>query len=105
MVADGEPMLFAGGAKGSITGCLVSNPGHCGITAGPESTVSVTGTIVTGSRYHGLRCTGGELNAENNLVIANKNRGFYLGNKPARGTIRFSTGWYTTEAEIDRTTA
>jgi hypothetical protein len=28
------------------------------------------------------------LNAKNNLVIANKNRGFYLGNKSARGTIK-----------------
>lgn len=81
-------LQFGGGAKGSIENSLVLKPGHCGITAGPESTVDVARTIVTGSRYHGLRCTGGELNAENNLVIANKNRGFYLGNKSALGAIR-----------------
>jgi hypothetical protein len=81
-------LAFGGGATADILDSVVSHPGHCGITAGPESTVHVARTIVTGSRYHGLRCTGGELNAENNLVIANKNRGFYLGNKSARGTIR-----------------
>jgi hypothetical protein len=79
---------FGRGAKGSVTDSVVTNPGHCGITAGPDSTVHVARTIVTGSRYHGIRCTGGELTAEHNLVIANKNRGFYLGNKSARGTIR-----------------
>lgn len=79
---------FADGAKGTIKDCVVTNPGHCGITAGPESTVNVAGTIVTGSRYHGLRCTGGELNVENCLVVANKNRGIYLGNRSARGTVR-----------------
>jgi parallel beta-helix repeat protein len=81
-------LQFGGGAKATVTDCVVSNPGHCGITAGPESNVKVARTIITGSRYHGLRCTGGELTAENNLVIGNKNRGFYLGNKSARGTIR-----------------
>jgi hypothetical protein len=81
-------LQFGGGAKGSITDCLVSKSGHCGITAGPDSTVRVAGTIVTGSRYHGVRCTGGELTVENNLIIANKNRGIYLGNKSASGTVR-----------------
>jgi nitrous oxidase accessory protein NosD len=81
-------LQFDGGAKANINDSVVLNPGHCGITAGPESVVNVARTIVTGSRYHGLRCTGGQLNAENNVVIANKNRGFYLGNKSATGTIR-----------------
>jgi parallel beta-helix repeat protein len=81
-------LQFGGGAKASVSDCVVSKSGHCGITAGPDSTVSVARTIVTGSRFHGLRCTGGELNVEHNLVIANKNRGIYLGNKSARGTIR-----------------
>ena len=76
------------GAKASVADSVVTNPGHCGITGGPDSTLHVARTIVTGSRYHGIRCTGGELTAEHNLVIANKNRGFYLGNKPARGAIR-----------------
>lgn len=81
-------LYFGGGARGIIADCVVAKPGHCGITAGPESRVEVTRTIVTGSRYHGLRCTGGTLNVHDNLVIANKNRGIYLGNKTATGTIR-----------------
>ena len=60
---------------------------HCGITAGPESTVDVVRTIVTGSRYHAVRCTGGELNVRDSILVANKNRGVYLGNKSAAGTI------------------
>lgn len=80
-------VVFENGAKGSVTDCVVSKSGHCGITAGPDTTVNVLRSIVTGSRFHGLRCTGGELNAKHNLVVDNKNRGVYLGNKPARGTI------------------
>jgi parallel beta-helix repeat protein len=81
-------LQFGGGATASVSDSVVSKSGHCGITAGPDTTVNVARTIVTGSRFHGLRCTGGELNAQHNLVIANKNRGIYLGNKSARGTIR-----------------
>ena len=79
---------FGDGARGTIADCVVIKPGHCGITVGNGSKLEVTGTIVTGSEFHAMRCTGGELNASGNLVIANKNRGFYLGNKAARGTIR-----------------
>ena len=79
---------FGGGAKGAVADSIVANSGHCGITAGENSTVEVARTIVTGSRYHGIRCTGGELNVHDNLIIANKNRGVYLGNKPAAGTIK-----------------
>lgn len=81
-------LYLGGGASGVIADCVVAKPGHCGITAGPESRIEVMRTIVTGSRYHGLRCTGGKLNLHDNLVIANKNRGIYLGNKSATGTIR-----------------
>lgn len=79
---------FGNGAKGDITGSVVLKPGHCGITAGPESTVNVKNSIVAMSAFHGLRCTGGTLNVEGNLVVANKNRGIYLGNKDAHGTVR-----------------
>jgi parallel beta-helix repeat protein len=81
-------LQFGGGATGSVSDSIVSKSGHCGITGGPDTTVNVARTIITGSRFHGLRSTGGELNVEHNLVIANKNRGIYLGNKSARGTIR-----------------
>jgi hypothetical protein len=79
---------FGNGARGKITNCDVEDPGHCGITVGNNGKLEVTGTIVTGSDFHAMRCTGGELIARNNLVIANKNRGFYLGNKAARGAIQ-----------------
>lgn len=78
---------FADGAKGSIADCTVSKPVHCGITVGANSSATVSRTIVTGSGYHGVRATGGEINLADSLVVANKNRGVYLGNKSARGTI------------------
>ena len=78
---------FGGGAKGVITDSVVKEPGHCGITAGENSKVEVARTIVTGSRFHGVRCTGGELNVHDSIIIANKNRGVYLGNRPASGAI------------------
>lgn len=80
-------VAFEEGAKGSVTDCIVSKSGRCGITAGPDTTVNVLRSIVTGSRFHGIRCTGGELNAKHNVIVDNKNRGVYLGNKPGRGTI------------------
>ncbi len=80
-------IAYSGGSEGRIFDCVVLNPGHCGITVYAGSTIEVAGNIVTGSAYHGLRCTGGTLKAHDNLVIANKNRGFYLGNKSAHGVL------------------
>lgn len=79
---------FWEGAKGSVTDCVIAQPGHCGITVGNDSEAEVARCIVTGSLFHGLRCTGGVLKAHDNLIIKNKNRGFYLGNRSARGEIR-----------------
>lgn len=79
---------YAGGAKGKITDCVVLKPGHCGITVYTNSKIEVSKTIVTGSRFHGLRNTGGKILAHDNLIIKNRNRGIYLGNKPASGTVR-----------------
>jgi len=79
---------YTSGAEGKITDCVVLGPGHCGITVFTSSKIEVSKTIVTRSRYHGLRCTGGTLNVHDCLIIANKNRGIYLGAKQARGTIR-----------------
>lgn len=76
------------GARGTISDCVIVRPGHCGITVGNGGKLEVTGNIVTGSEFHAIRCTGGELIAKNNLIVANKNRGFYLGNKAARGEIK-----------------
>jgi hypothetical protein len=78
---------YTGGAEGSITDCLILNPGHCGITVYSGSRIDVARNIVTGSGFHGLRCTGGVLLAHDNLIIKNENRGIYLGNKSARGSV------------------
>jgi len=78
---------YGGGAKGAVTDCLILNPGHCGISVYSGSTVDAVRNIVTGSEYHGVRCTGGTLNLRDNLIIKNKNRGVYLGNKSASGRV------------------
>lgn len=74
-------------SEGSVEGCLIIKPGHCGITIGGGASATLNRNIVTGSRYHGIRCTGGEIVADSNLIIANRNRGFYIGNKSAIGTL------------------
>jgi hypothetical protein len=81
------------GTRATFTDCVVANPGHCGITAGPDSDVTVQRCLVTGSAFHAIRCTGGRLTAQDNLVISNLNRGFYLGNKSAAGEIRNNVIW------------
>jgi len=78
---------YDGGSEGSITDCVILNPGHCGATVYSGSKLEVARNIVTGSGYHGLRCTGGTLLAHDNLIIKNKNRGIYLGNKSASGRV------------------
>jgi hypothetical protein len=42
---------------------------------------------VAGSLFHGVRNTGGKMDLRDNLIIDNKNRGVYLGNKSASGQI------------------
>lgn len=76
-----------GGAESVITNSLILNPGHCGATVYSGSKMEVARTIVTGSGYHAIRNTGGTLLAHDNLIINNKNRGFYLGNKSGGGRI------------------
>ena len=78
---------YSGGAKGSVKDCIVMNPGHHGIMVGNDCEVEITGNIVTGSRYHGVRCTGGTLTVKDNLIINNRDRGIYLGNKPVQGEV------------------
>lgn len=75
------------GASGRVEDCILLNPGHCGISIGNGSEAVLERNIVTGSRYHGIRCTGGKITAKSNLVVRNKNRGFYIGNKSAIGEI------------------
>lgn len=78
---------FWNGAEGTVEDCVLLNPGHCGITIGSDSSAELTRNIITGSRYHAIRCTGGEIEAHSNLIIRNKNRGFYIGSKSAVGEI------------------
>ena len=78
---------ISGESEGIVEDSLFTNPGHCGITIGADSTGALRRNIVTGSRYHGIRCTGGEIIADSNLIIANRNRGFYIGNRSATGTL------------------
>ena len=81
-------VAFSGGAEGEVTGSVIRNMGHCGISVYEGSKVRIADNLITGSRYHGIRCTGGELLVFNNLIVKNANRGIYLGNKSARGRIR-----------------
>jgi hypothetical protein len=80
-------VCFGQGTKGSIRNSLVMDSGHQGIMLYAGATAEVIGNVVTGSGYHAVRSTGGTLNMKDNLIINNANRGVYLGNKSASGTI------------------
>ena len=81
-------MLFRSqGTKGSIRNSLVMDSGHQGISLYSGATAEIVGNVVTGSKYHAVRSTGGTLNMTDNLIINNANRGVYLGNKSASGVI------------------
>ena len=79
---------YSGGAEGSVTESIIRDMGHCGISVYTGSTVRVSDNVITGSKYHGVRCTGGEMQVFNNLIVNNANRGIYLGNKSASGRVR-----------------
>jgi len=80
-------VCFGQGTKGSIRNSLIMDSGHQGIILYAGATVEITGNVVTGSRFHAVRSTGGNLKMTDNLIINNANRGVYLGNKSAGGTI------------------
>jgi parallel beta-helix repeat protein len=80
-------VCFGEGTKGSIRNSMVIDSGHQGISLYAGATVEIVGNVVTGSRYHAVRSTGGTLNMTDNLIMNNANRGVYLGNKSASGTI------------------
>ncbi len=81
------PMIYSDGSKGLVKGCIVLNPGHSGFISHPGSEVTIEGNIFSGSGFHGVRSTGGTIHLKDNLIINNKNRGVYLGNKSAHGEI------------------
>ena len=80
-------VCFGAGSEGTIQNCLVTGSGHQGISLYSGATAKILSNIVTGSKYHGVRSTGGTLYMKDNLIINNANRGVYLGNKSASGTI------------------
>jgi len=80
-------VCFGQGTKGTIRNSLVMDSGHQGISLYSGATAEIVGNVVTGSKYHAVRSTGGTLNMTGNLIINNANRGIYLGNKSARGSI------------------
>ncbi|MBN2270025.1 MAG: right-handed parallel beta-helix repeat-containing protein [Sedimentisphaerales bacterium] len=80
-------VCFGEGTKGEIRDSLVINSGHQGISLYSGATANITRNVVTGSKYHGVRSTGGTVNMNDNLIINNANRGVYLGNKSAAGVI------------------
>jgi parallel beta-helix repeat protein len=80
-------VCFGVGTKGSVQNSLIMDSGHQGIMLYAGATAEITGNVVTGSRFHAVRSTGGTLNMTDNLIINNANRGVYLGNKSARGII------------------
>ena len=80
-------VCFGEGTKGTIQDSLVMDSGHQGISLYSGANAQILRNVVTGSRYHGVRSTGGTLYMQDNLIIENANRGIYLGNKSAHGTV------------------
>ncbi len=80
-------VCYGEGTSGLIEDSFITESGHQGITLYRGARATVRRNIVTGSLYHGVRSTGGELTMKENLIIKNKNRGVYLGNKPCKGVI------------------
>jgi beta-lactamase regulating signal transducer with metallopeptidase domain len=80
-------ICYGEGTKGKTTDCLIMNCGHQGIINYSGATLHVERNVITGSKYHAVRCTGGTLHVKDNLLINNANRGIYLGNKSGSGTV------------------
>jgi hypothetical protein len=80
-------ICYGNGAQGTVLDSLIMDSGHQGISLYEGATVHIERNVVTGSAYHAVRSTGGTLFMKDNLVINNANRGVYLGNKSAKGTI------------------
>ncbi len=78
---------FGDGTEGILQNSVITNCGHQGVINYSGSTLRVKGNIITGSKFHAVRCTGGKIYVEDNLLIKNANRGIYLGNKSASGAI------------------
>lgn len=80
-------ICYGQGTKGKTTDCLIMNCGHQGIINYSGATLHVERNVITGSKFHAVRCTGGTLHVKDNLLIDNANRGIYLGNRSGSGTV------------------
>ncbi len=80
-------ICYGPGTEGTVQDCLIADCGHQGVIGYDGSTLTVQRNIITGSKFHAVRCTGGILHVKDNLLIKNANRGIYLGNKTGQGTI------------------
>lgn len=80
-------VCYGEGTKGKMEDCFIRNCGHQGVILYSGAEAEVVGNIITGSGFHAVRTTGGKLDLRDNLIINNKNRGVYLGNKSSTGRI------------------
>ena len=80
-------VCYGPGTEGTVQDCFIADCGHQGVINYDGATLTVQRNIITGSKFHAVRCTGGTLHVKDNLLINNANRAIYLGNKSGRGTI------------------
>lgn len=78
---------FMEGTTGTLQDSIIQDCGHQGVINYSGSTMTVQRNIITGSKYHAVRSTGGTLTVKDNLLIDNANRGIYLGNRSCKGEI------------------
>lgn len=81
-------ICFGEGTQGEVLDCRISDCGHQGVINYTGSTLRVQRSIITGSKFHAVRCTGGTLHVRDNIIAHNQNSGVYLGNKDSTGTIQ-----------------
>jgi len=80
-------VCYGEGTKGTLQDCFIRNCGHQGVILYSGAEASVIRNIITDSKFHAVRTTGGTLKMSDNLILNNKNRGVYLGNKSGKGMI------------------
>ena len=80
-------ICYGEGTEGAVRDCLIMNCEHQGVILYSGAKAQILRNVITGSKKHAVRSTGGELRMKDNLIINNANRGVYLGNKSAKGAI------------------
>ena len=78
---------IAEGTSGKLHNSYIAKSGHQGIIGYAGSNVTVSNNIITDSKYHAIRSTGGTMTVKDNLLINNANRGIYVGNRSAKMNI------------------